>query len=91
MAYSEYPSFVVQGHGECEYCGSKDVDLYCIQDYMWLCQDCLENEVTLCEECGELWISDAVEFYEAKDGRLVCEYCADNLGLTSEDEDEEEG
>ena len=77
------PDFIAHLHGQCDNCGDEDVDLFCVPGYMNLCQYCLENEADICDECGQIWLSDAVEFTETEDGRMVCEYCMEEA-----DEDE---
>jgi hypothetical protein len=73
--FTKYPDFEVHGIGECENCHKEDVEICIIPDYMNLCKSCFEDETTLCSVCGQLWISDAIDFYEDEDGNPICEYC----------------
>ena len=84
----EWPEFTVQEHGKCELCGEEDVDLCCIPDYMWVCQDCFDNDFTMCDVCGQLWVDGAIEFTYLDDGRCVCEYCMEDLDEEDDAEDE---
>ena len=73
------PDFVAHMNGKCDLCGEENADLYCIDGYMNLCRHCFENEVDICDECGQIWVSNEVEFTETDDGRMICEYCMEEL------------
>lgn len=85
----EYPKFQAHDKGKCELCGDEDVDLCIIPDYISVCQHCFENEMTMCDVCGQLWADAYVEFTELPDGRLACESCMEDMETDDEDEDEE--
>lgn len=68
-------NFKADGHGKCEHCGTEEVDLCCIPDYMWVCKDCLETWMTECDRCGRIWDIDVMTYTD--DGEELCPYCAD--------------
>ena len=69
--------------GVCSQCGKSDTLLTVIDDVDHVCDDCLEDHFTLCDECGEYYGTWSIKFYYMKDGRTLCEYCG-------EDADEED-
>lgn len=69
--------------GTCTMCGKKDTDLTIVDEVEHVCEDCLGNEYIQCDECKEYWLWDAILFYNLKDGRTLCEHCAEDI-----DEDE---
>lgn len=69
--------------GTCTMCGAENEDLTIVDELNHVCEDCLDNEFILCDECGEYWRYDAIKFYNLKDGRTLCEHCAEDI-----DEDE---
>lgn len=60
----------------CTQCG-KEAHLTTIDDDVHVCEECLDAFFTRCEECGEYWDDSYVEFFTLKDGRLICEHCAE--------------
>ena len=42
-----------------------------------MCQYCLENEVDVCDGCGSIWVTDAIEWAYIDDGRMLCEECSE--------------
>ncbi len=82
------PEFEAQDHGTCELCCEEDVDLYIIPGYLSVCQSCLENEVDVCDGCGSIWVSDAIEWTYTDDGRMLCENCAEEESTNDDPEEE---
>ena len=81
-----------KGIGTCTECGAENVMVTAVDDVTMLCDDCLAENCLECDECHEFWMADAIEFYFLKDGRTLCEYCAENLldeGELSEEDIEE--
>lgn len=72
--------------GTCTECGEENCQLVIVDEQNHLCKKCLDDSYFLCEECGEYWPYDYVEDFHLKDGRTVCEYCAEDF----EDEIESE-
>lgn len=70
--------------GTCTLCGAENTEVTIINDFEHVCQTCLDNDYFYCEECDDYWACDAVEEVELEDGRVVCEYCAEDM-----EEDEE--
>lgn len=85
----EYPVFVEHMTGKCDLCGEENVGLCIIPGYMNLCRSCVENELTLCDECGEVYVDGSIEFTYTKDGRCICEYCMEDIEEESDDEEYE--
>ena len=79
-----------QAMGTCTECGAEDVLITVIDDETMLCEECLDDlDYIECERCHEFWLWDAVKFYELKDGRTICEHCAEALqedGKLTEDD-----
>ena len=75
--------FEVHDHGTCECCGKTDVDLCCIPNYMWLCEECFDN-MDICDICGEGYVEGALDFVLLDDGRYICPYCAEELEAEEE-------
>jgi predicted RNA-binding Zn-ribbon protein involved in translation (DUF1610 family) len=69
--------------GTCTMCGKKR-ELTVVDEVTEVCQDCLDNEFIQCDECRQYWLYDAIKFYHLKDGRTLCEDCAEDI----DDEDE---
>ena len=65
--------------GKCTLCGADDVKVTIIDDVDHVCDTCLDNEFFYCEECNEYWRCDVIESYELKDGRTICEHCAEDV------------
>lgn len=66
--------------GTCTNCGEEDVEVTLIDEETSLCDDCIEElDYIECDCCHELWKWDALLFYHLKDGRTLCENCADDL------------
>ena len=65
--------------GTCTMCDAENCNLTIVDEKAHVCEDCLENEYILCDECGEYWLSDALKFYNLKDGRTLCEHCAEDV------------
>ena len=59
-------------HGTCTCCGESDVDLIILNDDDHICTECLESDYQKCDECGEYWPIDMVDFIGEK---AVCSYC----------------
>jgi len=76
--------------GTCTECGEENVQVTLIDEVISLCDDCIEElDYIECDECHEFWLWDAIKFYDLKDGRTLCEHCAERLiedGLLSEDD-----
>ena len=79
----EWPEFIPWGEGTCSCCGEENVEVCALSDDYMVCEDCFFNELELCDECGELWDPNYVDFYD-DDGRHVCMHCAEELGLIEE-------
>ena len=81
-----------RGIGTCTECGEENVMVNVVDDETILCDDCLGDDYIECDECHELWLYDAIKFYELKDGRTLCEYCAEDMldeGELTEDDIED--
>ena len=65
--------------GTCTMCGKENCELTIVDEYNHVCEDCLDNEFILCDECEEYWAWDAIKFYNLKDGRTLCEHCAEDI------------
>ena len=65
--------------GTCTMCGEEDCELTIIDEVNHVCEDCLGNEYIFCDECEEYWLWTAVKFYNLKDGRTLCEHCAEDI------------
>lgn len=79
-----------RGMGTCTNCGEEDIEITVVDEETMLCEDCLEElDYIFCDECEEYWLWDAIKFYNLKDGRVLCENCAedkiDNGELGEED------
>jgi hypothetical protein len=75
--------------GNCTMCGAENVKVTIIDDEEHVCDECLDNEFFYCEECHEHWRCDAVDSFELKDGRTICEHCAEDFDeedIVDEDE-----
>lgn len=64
-------------NSKCEIFQEENVDLYLIPGYLCVCQYCLENEVDVCDGCGSIWVTDAIEWAYIDDGRMLCEECSE--------------
>jgi hypothetical protein len=65
--------------GTCTLCGKKNCALTMIDEVDKVCEDCLDDEYIQCEECDEYWKWDIIKFYNLKDGRTLCEHCAEDV------------
>ena len=65
--------------GTCTMCGAEDQDLTIVDEEAHVCEDCLGNEYIQCDECKEYWLWDIIKFYNLKDGRTLCEHCAEDV------------
>ena len=75
--------------GRCTCCG-REAHVVGIDDVTALCGECLGNsDYIQCDECGEYWNAEYVEFVTTDDGRTICEYCTEDMDAQDEDEDEE--
>ena len=64
----------------CDCCGSPITDnesTYFVQDYA-LCERCLENHTSVCEECEETFFNDNIEFYPEYN-KYLCHDCYEEL------------
>lgn len=82
-------------NGTCAECG-KETEVTLIDEVTSLCDDCIEElDYIECDECHEFWRWDAVSFRHLKDGRTLCEDCAQKLmdegELSEEDVDTVDG
>lgn len=74
--YRTTNEFIPTGTGECSNCRSQNVEVCTIPEDTALCRHCWENETTVCGVCGQMWLSDAIEFFYDEDSdTLVCQYC----------------
>lgn len=67
----------------CTDCGKTGCSLTVIDEVTAVCDQCLDARFIQCDECGEYWDDNAVEFTYLADDRCICEYCMENY-----DEDE---
>ncbi len=66
--------------GECSECGKEEIEVTLIDEVTSLCADCIDElDYFECDECTEFWLHDAVRVYNLKDGRTLCEHCAEML------------
>ena len=65
--------------GTCTLCGEENCNLTIVDEVAHVCDDCLDNEYIQCDECKEYWLYDAIKFYHLKDGRTLCEHCAEDI------------
>ena len=65
--------------GTCTMCGEENCTLTIVDEVAHVCEDCLDNEYIQCDECKEYWLYDAIKFYNLKDGRTLCEHCAEDI------------
>ena len=75
--------------GTCTMCGKENCTLTVIDDVDRVCDDCLDEEFTFCDECKEYWVYDAIEFFTLKDGRTICEHCAEDIDPGEIDSDDD--
>lgn len=73
--------------GTCTMCEKENCALTIVDEETRVCDECLNENFFLCEDCDEYWDYDYVDFFHLKDGRIVCEYCIEDY---DEDEIEEE-
>lgn len=89
MYYREHPEFEVTGFGNCDNCFTEKVDL-CHHAGIGLCKYCWENEATICNICGEVYVSDSIDFhYDEENDILICEYCHEDMQEDEEEPDED--
>lgn len=65
--------------GTCTMCGEEDCELTIVDEENHVCEDCLGDEYIFCDECEEYWNWMAIKFYNLKDGRTLCEHCAEDV------------
>ena len=65
-------------NGICTQCGKENCSLTIIDDVTSVCDECLDEFYTQCDECGEYWDDGYVEFFLLNDGRLICEHCRED-------------
>ena len=65
--------------GTCTMCGKENCELTIVDEVEHVCEDCLGNEYIYCDECKEYWLWDAIQFYNLKDGRTLCEHCGEDV------------
>lgn len=82
------PLFHTRGKtiGTCTCCGAEDVEITLVYEDEEVCDECLDREYFYCDACEEYWSYDAIDFFNLKDGRTICEHCAEDF---DEDEFEE--
>lgn len=73
--------------GDCTRCGASEVNVTIINDEDRVCDSCLEEAYLMCDECEEYYEEGSVEFYDEEDGRILCEFCHENLEDDEEDDD----
>ena len=66
---------------KCTCCGDEAESLTVICDDLEVCDFCLDNVFEHCDECGEYYDFSSVDFIETEDGRMICEYCAEDMDL----------
>lgn len=68
-----------KGEGICTECG-EHTEITIIDDVNMLCDDCIgELDYIECDKCNEFWLWDAIKFYNLKDDRVLCQYCAEMM------------
>lgn len=65
--------------GTCTMCGEENCKLTIVDEDSHICEDCIDNEYIHCDACKEYWLWDAIQFYHMKDGRTLCEHCAEDI------------
>jgi hypothetical protein len=65
--------------GTCTMCGKKNCELTIVDEVEHVCEECLDGEYIFCDECKEYWLYDVIQFYHLKDGRTLCEHCAEDI------------
>lgn len=72
-------------HSECEYCGRRVRyrELRRVSDGDLVCRDCLEENYTQCEDCGEYVLSgDMIKAADSYGNTIyICESCAENYEI----------
>lgn len=72
---------------KCEFCGNEfDGDATDLGAMTYICQDCLEEQYTQCDRCGNWNDSSFVTYYYLVSDECVCENCF-NPETDEEDED----
>ena len=74
--------------GTCTECGTENVKVISFDDGACLCEECIDSLYEKCDICDEYFEPEYVEFFVHKDGRMICEYCAENFDA-DDFEDEE--
>ena len=65
--------------GTCTECGRRRM-VWLINEETKLCNECVDLlDYIKCDECGEFFPYDTVEFTDLPDGRTVCEYCLEGV------------
>lgn len=77
-----------ESSGKCTMCGKENTHITMVDEVTCVCDECLDYKFTQCDVCGEYWDDSYVDFFVLKDGRLVCEHCAEDF--EEEDFEEEE-
>ena len=80
----EKPDFVADSVGECEGCYEPDVALCTVPGYLRLCQRCYDDELTVCQHCGDSYLYDAIAWQVDGEDNYICEYCAEELEAEEE-------
>ena len=75
-----YPEFIPEGIGKCENCPADNVEINISIMGFPICKHCCEDELTVCSVCGEIYISDSMDFlYDEETDSIICEYCQDEM------------
>ena len=74
----------------CTKCGVPSDELTCVDEVTFVCPKCLDWDYIFCDGCQQYWYDIAVDFHYLKDGRTLCEYCAEDEGITEDDEMDDE-
>ena len=62
--------------GTCILCNEKGRRVTFIDDKAPICDECLQY-LGHCDKCGEYWCPEDRSFYHLKDGKVLCEICAE--------------
>lgn len=79
----------IKSFGKCTSCGKENVEIRILDDVERLCEECLDSLYQECDICHEFYDPGVIDFSVLKDGRFVCEYCADGFDPDDFEEDEE--
>lgn len=75
--------------GKCTECGAISDNLVPFDDGSMLCEVCLDSLYQQCDVCEEYYDPGNVEFHVHKDGRMICEYCAEDFDFDDFEEEDE--